>query len=128
MQLHLEQHNRYAVTGYSTHEIKINNIIYTDSFIATPQGIHESWDAKLLEDLVPQDFSLLLPDSSVSPHLEILIIGHNQPNQLIKAFLLQYFAQQKIAVEAMSIGAACRTYNVLLSEKRPAALAILFKG
>jgi uncharacterized protein len=38
---------------------------------------------------------------------------------------MQYFLYKRIGFEVMDLGAACRTYNVLLSEGRQVAAALL---
>ena len=39
--------------------------------------------------------------------------------------LMQAFAEAGVALEAMTTGAAVRTYNILLAEKRDVAAALL---
>ena len=39
--------------------------------------------------------------------------------------LIEYLANQRIGIEIMSIGAASRTFNVLLSEQRAVVLGIV---
>ncbi len=48
---------------------------------------------------------------------EVILIGYNGHNKLLIE-LIQDLAKKKIGLECMSIGAACRTFNILLSEGR----------
>jgi uncharacterized protein len=61
------------------------------------------------------------PDAKV----EILLIGTGRKASLISAELRQALRAQRIVVEAMDTGAACRTYNVLLAEERRVAAALI---
>lgn len=49
---------------------------------------------------------------------EIIIIGHENPGKFPPMEFMSHLSQLQIGMECMSIGAACRTYNVLLSENR----------
>jgi uncharacterized protein len=45
-----------------------------------------------------------------------------------RAALRAEFATRKIGLEVMEIGAACRTYNVLVGEERKVLAAVLLPG
>jgi uncharacterized protein len=54
-----------------------------------------------------------------------LIIGCGTKSVMPPLLLLQDLKHMGIVAEAMSTGAACRTYNVLLAEQRPVAALLL---
>ena len=57
--------------------------------------------------------------------IEVLIIGQLIVTRLTGPTLVK-FSEQGIGIEQMPIGAACRTYNLLISEGRRVALVINF--
>ncbi len=56
--------------------------------------------------------------------LDVLLIGCNAKPAILPSELHQAFTERRIGVECMSIGAACRTYNMLLNESR--SVGVLF--
>ena len=56
---------------------------------------------------------------------EILILGTGAAYRMPDARIMVGMAAAKVGFEAMDTAAACRTYNVLLSEGRKAAAALL---
>lgn len=82
--------------------------LITDFRPATPTGI-------TLADLDPV-FAL-------SPEIVVLGWGGGQP--FLPARQRAWFLERRIAIEPMELGAACRTYNVLLQDERR-AVALLF--
>lgn len=75
-----------------------------------------AWDKITIDDLAPI-FSDPLPP--------LLIMGLGQAPQGLLPELQVSLSQKGISMEIMSTPAACRTWNVLLSEGRHAALAML---
>ena len=57
--------------------------------------------------------------------IEVLIIGQPIVTRLLGPVLVK-FSEHAIGVEQMTIGSACRTYNLLISEGRRVALVINF--
>ena len=71
-----------------------------------------------------------LNEKSLEPLLTlepvIIIIGHQQPGIYVPMSVMQYLSKQRIGIECMSIGAACRTFNVLLNEQRNVVIGVIF--
>lgn len=121
MNINLETTNKHAVQAYSPTQIKINFITYEQNLIVCNEAIQSDWSLHRIQDLSQNTLVSLL---SYEP--EIIIIGHSSPGEFPPASIIQAINVQKIGLESMSIGAACRTYNVLLSENRRVVLGILF--
>jgi uncharacterized protein len=108
----------YLVRGYSAHELRIGSERLTRTCVVTPQ--------RLLSDFEPDCFAALTPGQlepvfALAP--ELVIIGTGPLQQFPSAELRGAFARQALGFEVMSLGAACRTYNVLVQEgRRPAAV------
>jgi uncharacterized protein len=56
---------------------------------------------------------------------ELLILGTGRRQRFPRAELLAPLAEAGIGWEVMDTGAACRTYNILMSEGRNVAAALL---
>jgi uncharacterized protein len=65
----------------------------------------------------------LQPLFDLSPEVVVLSTGAQQ--RFPRAALRAEFATRRIGIEVMEIGAACRTYNVLVGEERRVLAAIL---
>ena len=52
----------------------------------------------------------------------------NIPENFRLCQCMSLLSQQRIGIECMSIGAACRTYNILLSEHRAVVAGFIFKN
>ena len=79
----------------------------------------------------PRDVAGLTPDHlqplfALEPEVVVLATGVVQV--FPRAALRAEFATRRIGLEVMEIGAACRTYNVLVSEERKVLGAILLPG
>ena len=75
------------------------------------------------------DIAALTPESLVAveraAEVEILLIGCGPEMALIEPALRARFKAAGVVIDAMDTGAACRTFNVLLSEARPVAAALI---
>ena len=59
---------------------------------------------------------------------EVVVLSTGERQQFPPAALRAEFASRRIGIEVMEVGAACRTYNVLVSEERKVLAAILLPG
>ena len=120
MQINKEPRDKHSIQSYSKDEIKINGVSYHENLLITQNDIIKNWFNQSIADLTRAD---LEPVFSLQP--EIFIIGH-EDRQLFPHFqLMQDLSVKKIGFEFMSVGAACRTFNVLLSEGRNTVLGLL---
>ncbi len=76
-----------------------------------------------VDELTPEHFAPLF---ALEPEVVVLSTGARQI--FPRAALRAEFATRKIGLEVMEIGAACRTYNVLVGESRHVLAAILLPG
>lgn len=120
MDIQQEPAETNAIQSYSEKSITIQNIAYNTSTLITASRIIVNWSVHTVQDLSPEHFSEIL---ELSP--EIILIGHNQLGKLPSPHFIQAMGVKRIGVECMSIGAACRTFNVLLSENRKVVLGFI---
>ncbi|RAP37877.1 hypothetical protein B1207_02495 [Legionella quinlivanii] len=122
MHLHLESADKFAVQAYSDSEVKIDGEIYQHNLIVSAQGVLTDWPVTRISEMIIQSL-----DSFLAVQPQIIIIGHTESGKLPSPAIFELLSQKRIGLESMSIGAACRTYNVLLSEQRRVALGIILK-
>jgi len=79
-----------------------------------------AWAPRAVDELAVEHFAALF---DLAPELVVLATGAVQ--KFPRAALRAEFAMRKIGLEVMEIGAACRTYNVLVGEGRKVVAAIL---
>lgn len=121
MQINLESIDKHSIQGYDDHEVRINNVLYSDNILVCAQELIHPWKVSALSELKAADLEF---PCGYQP--KIIIIGHNQTGKLPPFELLQALSKRGIGLEAMSIGAACRTFNVLLSEQRDVIFGVMF--
>jgi len=92
------------------------------SLIMTPIQIIADWQIKNITQLDLADITEL---KNLDP--EVLILVHGSSVHSIPPKLIYEFARHAIGIECMSLGAACRTYNLLVAEDRKVVLAIIFE-
>lgn len=122
MNINLETNNSFSIQAYSDSEIHIHSVIYQQNLMVSKQGVISPWS---VVDITALTIDSLTDIMAQTP--EVIIIGHESTGRFAPYPTLHYLSQHRIGLECMSIGAACRTYNVLLSEYRHVVLGIIFK-
>jgi uncharacterized protein len=84
------------------------------------QGAVLTWDGAAFETLSPAHFERIL---ALDP--ELVIFGSGPRIRFVHPSLLRALIARRIGVETMDTPAACRTYNVLVSEGRSVVAALL---
>jgi len=96
---------------------------YTGPLIISASELLTDWQAQQFGDLNEQQ---LEPVFGLKP--EVVLVGTG-PKQMFPApELLMCFYRRGIGVEFMNTPAACRTFNVLVSEQRNVVAALLPPG
>lgn len=121
MQINLEKPEQHAVQAYSNTQIQINSVLYEGSLIVSPSKIISDVAIKDIE-LIDEDYINLL--LSLKP--ELIIIGHKNTGKFPPMKLMADLSQKGIGMECMELGAACRTYNVLIGEHRLVVAGFVF--
>jgi uncharacterized protein len=122
MKLHLTRPDgRNLITGYGPGYISVNGERHGSSLIVLADRLM-AWEILAPEALTQDIFAELarLP-------VEILLLGTGHRLHLPHPALTQPLRDAGIGVDVMDTGAACRTYNVLLSENRRVAAALVLE-
>lgn len=121
MELNLDTgEGRYQIRAYAKDFIQVNEQKIRHSIIVMPNQLIDPWPPHCIADLT-SDYLQLIIDLRPS----IVLLGSGENLAFPDAALLNVFYQQKIGIEVMNNGAACRTYSVLMSEGRKVAAALL---
>lgn len=81
-----------------------------------------SWQVTKSEEI---SLATLEPLLQYADDLEVVLIGGGDHHYRLPNELLTTFKEKNILIETMNTGAACRTFNVLLSEGRKVAAALV---
>ena len=120
MKLTLASRSQNYIRAYEAGEIRLTNQILHSNCLIAPEQIVEPWTSKSLDALTSAD---LQPIFALKP--EVVILGTGMRQQFPPAAIRAAFLAREIGFEAMDLGAACRTFNVLLSEDRRVVAALL---
>ena len=98
---------------------------HAGSILATPKGVRPI-DATSIDDLDPVALAQLMAESAESPgSIEFLVIGTGDRMAPIPKALRATLNQAGLRFEAMATGPALRVYNVMQSEGRRVAAALI---
>lgn len=109
------------ITAYGNGGFRFADMSHRGSVLCLPTGIY-AWSANSIETLATGDVDFLLS------HLEApitVLFGTGEKQVWPSPEIYAAFAQACIGLEPMSTGAAARTYNILIAEKRPIAAALI---
>ena len=93
---------------------------YTHSLIVPWVGDVVDWQLRHFDDLQPAHFDRL---AALQP--ELVIFGSGTRLRFPPPALLRALIERRIGVETMDTAAACRTYNVLVSERRSVVAGLI---
>ncbi len=106
--------NAQPIDGYGPGFFRIGGQVHEGTVLTGPTGT-TAWGGYA-------DENALL---ALSDQIDVLFIGTGKDLTQIPAKLRSTLEEAGIGVEIMNSPAACRTYNVLLSEGRRVALALI---
>ncbi len=121
MKLHVTTTQQYqTVTGYDNDWIEINAIRFDYSLIVLPEIAPMAWPVKSFDALESSDLEAIAAHSP-----DLLILGTGTKQRFAHPRLINGLLTRGIGVECMDNQAACRTYNILMTEGRKVALALI---
>ena len=112
--------NTQVIQSYGRGVLKVSGQTYSSPVIVTPDKT-TLWDSfTSFEDL---DFSTF--EKMLGGYNDVCLLGTGAATKFLKPELRKKLQGSGFNVEVMDTGAACRTYNVLMTEGRQIA-ALLF--
>ncbi|MBI5936238.1 MAG: Mth938-like domain-containing protein [Betaproteobacteria bacterium] len=120
MKLHLSQTaGIHLISAYGEGFVEVGHRRLAGSVVLLPDHIHD-WQVAGFDDLKPEHLSALL---EYRP--ELVLLGTGSRLRLPSPALYAGLLAERIGLEAMDLGAACRTYNLLAGEGRRVAAALI---
>ncbi len=110
----------HLILGYGPGRIIIGGRTYTRGLIVSPEHIATDWGPESAADLAPEHFEALL-----APEPRIIIVGTGKQQVFPDPSTYLAVLRRGLGVEVMDTGAACRTYNILVSEGRKVAAGLI---
>ncbi len=108
-----------TVRSYGATELLIGATRYRHSCVVCPTAVSR-WPVTSLESLDVAAMAALL---ELQP--QVVLLGVNAASPRAPAAVRRALEQRGIALEAMELGAACRTYNVLATEGRAVVAGLI---
>ncbi len=102
-----------TVTGYGPGFIEINKSRHEGHLLLRPDAPVAPWPVPSFEALRAEDFEALL---AFRP--EVVLLGTGKRQRFPQPRLTLALTRARVGIEAMDTAAACRTYNILMSEGR----------
>lgn len=109
------------IDSYGNGGFRFAEMSHRGSLLCLPTGVF-SWHVQEADALTLADFREAL-DALAPPGFLLLGTGGRQVFPAIE--IRRAFIEAGVGLEPMDTGAACRTYNVLLGEKRAVAAALI---
>jgi uncharacterized protein len=110
-------------TAYDIDYVEVNEVRYGHSILVAPEGPIVPWDVIRFEDLASEHFSALLEWKP-----EVVLFGSGARLRFAAPRLTAALHAQRVGLETMDLYAACRTYNILMSEGRKVVAALLIES
>lgn len=121
MKLHSDTRaDQHRITAYGHGYVTVNRKKLTQSLVVSPSALITSWPPQMYRDLAADHFEVV-----ADLHPEVVVIGTGSRQHFPASTMFTALEKRSIGIEIMDTGAACRTYNILMSEGRAIAAALL---
>ena len=121
MKLHLTTaENNHLITGYGQGYVEINKQRYAQNLIVMADKLILDWQATDFASLTELHFTQII---DLKP--EVVLLGTGEKHQFLHPKITQKLTENGIPLECMTTAAACRTYNILMSEGRNIAAMLI---
>ncbi|KAA3510046.1 Mth938-like domain-containing protein [Agrobacterium rosae] len=112
---------RAPIDAYGNYGFRFADMSHRGSLLCLPSGIH-GWSVDDATKLAVEDISKVIEQAG---DIEFLLIGTGDSMRVIPKELRAALKEAGISADSMSTGAAVRTYNIMLSESRAVAAALI---
>jgi len=110
------------IDAYGNGGFRFADMSHRGSILCLPSGI-QAWNIEGPDQInLTHHYSPVVREAE---QIEILLLGTGSKQIFPDKDTGDFFEDAGIQIEAMDTGAACRTYNVLLSEQRRVAAALI---
>lgn len=109
----------YVFSNYGEGFLAVNDQTLNNSVLIFPDRL-ESWPVTSMDELTADHFNAFIERKP-----DVLILGTGARQQFPDLSLRRELVQRGIQLDVMDTPAACRTYNLLVSEDRDVAAVVL---
>jgi uncharacterized protein len=120
LKFHLATASGNFVTGVGPGWVRVNGDVHRQGLVVFPDALVTPWASAGFDGLGEADFASLLGFSPA-----IVVFGTGPVQRFADPRLTRALTDSGIGIETMDTAAACRTYNVLASEGRRVAAALI---
>jgi uncharacterized protein len=107
------------IRGYSSQEIRIGELRLQASCIVSADSLIEAWAPQSFAELSPEHLEAIL---ALKP--ELVLLGTGPSQRFPPSAIRSAFTSRGVGLEVMDLGAACRTFNILVQEDRRVVAAL----
>ncbi|MGH7075739.1 MAG: Mth938-like domain-containing protein [Stellaceae bacterium] len=115
---------RQAIEAYGAHGFRISGVVYRGAVIVFPDTTI-AWPVTALTGVTAESLAPVSERAGGEGEIDILLLGCGRRTAPISPTLRAELKRVRITIDAMDTGAACRTYDVLATEGRRVAAALL---
>lgn len=108
------------ISAYAEGIFTVRGQVLSGSHVFWPEKAPLAWELSDIADLDQQSFEKVL-----SEDIDAIILGTGKSLVFPDDKWLQQIYNHSIGIEIMDTPAACRTYNILVSEGRPIVAALI---
>lgn len=112
---------RNVITSYGDGGFRIGDRRHEGSLIVFPDAV-VAWPVAGMPDVTPAALAEVVARSA---RVDILLLGCGEASDIPAREVREFLRPHGIVVDAMTTGAACRTYNILMAEERLVAAALV---
>lgn len=110
------------IRGYSDSEVRIGGHTVRGSCIVTADTLITQWEPQSFAELGAAHLEALL---ALNP--ELVVLGSGPTQRFAPAEIRALLSSRGVGLEVMQLGAACRTFNVLVQEERRVAAGLFLR-
>lgn len=119
-----DNNSGHLIEAYGAEGIRVGGRSFRRGLIVTPSRVEEGWGPARAADLEIAHLDALI-GADPSGELQVVILGTGATQVFLHPELHAAVLGRGIGLEVMDTGAACRTYNILVSEGRRVVAGLL---
>jgi uncharacterized protein len=112
---------QHLIDAYGDGGFRFAEMSHRGSILALPSGVR-AWDVTAPEGIDARSLASVIAEAGA---VELLLVGTGADIRPLAPALRARLREAGIALEVMQTGAAARTYNVLVAERRKVAAALV---
>lgn len=109
------------IDAYGNGGFRFADMSHQGSLLFMPSGVY-GWSVTSMRELDMEKFAKVLDEKD---KIKFLLLGTGETQVFPDLSVRKAFIKMGVGLEIMDTGAACRTYNICLEEKRPLAAALI---